>query len=382
MKKKIKEAKVAKGRVSIEELRQSLNKKAGEEIAFSLQETNPTDVEEWIPTGSRWLDSIISRGNLAGIPVGKIVELAGLESSGKSYMAAQICANAQKMGIDVTYFDSESAISSDFMERAGCDIKNLLYIQAKSVEFVLETIEHLLSVNDSKMLFVWDSIAFTPTETDIGGDYDPQSSMAVKPRILSKGFSKLIQPLANSGSTLLCLNQLKTNITKFQAEALTTPYFTPGGKALIYAYSLRIWLTARKGKASFIIDDSGFRVGNELKAKIEKSRFGTQGRECTFKILWGGNVLIQDQESWFEAIKNSDQITQSGAWYTLLTKSGKEYKFQTAKWLEFLEDEEFREEVLSIMDREVIHKFDAREGKAESFYNIDAEEDSTEEFDD
>ena len=382
MKKKIKEAKVAKGRVSIEELRQSLNKKAGEEIAFSLQETNPTDVEEWIPTGSRWLDSIISRGNLAGIPVGKIVELAGLESSGKSYMAAQICANAQKMGIDVTYFDSESAISSDFMERAGCDIKNLLYIQAKSVEFVLETIEHLLSVNDSKMLFVWDSIAFTPTETDIGGDYDPQSSMAVKPRILSKGFSKLIQPLANSGSTLLCLNQLKTNITKFQAEALTTPYFTPGGKALIYAYSLRIWLTARKGKASFIIDDSGFRVGNELKAKIEKSRFGTQGRECTFKILWGGNVLIQDQESWFEAIKNSDQITQSGAWYTLLTKSGKEYKFQTAKWLEFLEDEEFREEVLSIMDREVIHKFDAREGKAESFYDIDAEEDSTEEFDD
>jgi recombination protein RecA len=151
MKKKIKEAKVAKGRVSIEELRQSLNKKAGEEIAFSLQETNPTDVEEWIPTGSRWLDSIISRGNLAGIPVGKIVELAGLESSGKSYMAAQICANAQKMGIDVTYFDSESAISSDFMERAGCDIKNLLYIQAKSVEFVLETIEHLLSVNDSKI---------------------------------------------------------------------------------------------------------------------------------------------------------------------------------------------------------------------------------------
>jgi RecA/RadA recombinase len=83
------------GKVSIDQLRDLLNKKSGREVAFDLQEDNPTEVSEWIPTGSRWLDSIICRGKLAGIPVGKVSELAGLEGSGKSYMAAQIAANAQ-----------------------------------------------------------------------------------------------------------------------------------------------------------------------------------------------------------------------------------------------------------------------------------------------
>ena len=376
-----KKDKDVKGRISIDQMRDILNKKAGSIVAYSLEETNPTDVEDWIPTGSRWLDSIICRGKLAGIPMGKIVELAGLESAGKSYMAAQIAANAQKKGIDVIYFDSESAIASDFMVKAGVDVSRLLYVQARSVEFVLETIEELLANNPSKMMFIWDSIAFTPTETDVEGDFDPQSSMAVKPRILSKAFSKLIQPLANSGSTLLCLNQLKTNITRSPQEALLSPYFTPGGKALAYAYSLRIWLTARKGKASFLLNDAGFRVGNEVKAKIEKSRFGTQGRECTFKILWGGDdVAVQDEESWFEAIKNSDQIKQTGAWYTLVFDDGKEVKFQTTKWLDMLKDQAFKDQILRLMEKEVIQKFDSREGHAKNFYNIDGDEESDVDF--
>jgi recombination protein RecA len=370
-----------KGRVSIQQMRDILNKKAGAVVAYSLEESNPTDVDEWIPTGSRWLDSIICKGKISGIPMGKIVELAGLEAAGKSYMAAQIAAHAQQKGIDVVYFDSESAIASDFMEKVGCDLSTLLYVQARSVEFVLETIEELLANNQNKMLFIWDSIAFTPTETDVEGDFDPQSSMAVKPRILSKAFSKLIQPLANSGSTLLCLNQLKTNITRSPQEALLSPYFTPGGKALAYAYSLRIWLTARKGKASFILNDAGFRIGNEVKAKIEKSRFGTQGRECTFKILWGGDdIAIQDEESWFEAIKNSEQLKQSGAWYTLVFDDKKEVKFQSKDWIEKLKDKDFREQVLRVMDKEVIHKFDSREGSAKNFYNIDGDEEPDVDF--
>jgi len=376
-----KKDKEVKGRVSIQQMRDILNKKAGAIVAYSLEESNPTDVDEWIPTGSRWLDSIICKGKLSGIPMGKIVELAGLEAAGKSYMAAQIAAHAQQKGIDVIYFDSESAIASDFMEKVGCDLSTLLYVQARSVEFVLETIEELLANNHNKMLFIWDSIAFTPTETDVEGDFDPQSSMAVKPRILSKAFSKLIQPLANSGSTLLCLNQLKTNITRSPQEALLSPYFTPGGKALAYAYSLRIWLTARKGKASFILNDAGFRIGNEVKARIEKSRFGTQGRECTFKILWGGDdIAIQDEESWFEAIKNSDKLRQTGAWYALIFDDGKEVKFQSKDWIEKLKDKDFREQVLRLMDKEVIQKFDSREGNAKNFYNIDGEDEEEVEF--
>ena len=118
------------GKISISDMRNMINKKLGREVAFNLEEENPTEVSEWISTGSRWLDSIICRGKLAGIPVGKLSELSGLEGSGKSYMAAQIAANAQKKGISVVYFDSESAIDPEFLVKAGCDVDKLLYVQA------------------------------------------------------------------------------------------------------------------------------------------------------------------------------------------------------------------------------------------------------------
>jgi len=362
------------GKLSIKDMRKMINKKAGINVAFDLNKENPTDVKEWIPTGSRWLDSIICKGSLAGIPVGKITEIAGLESTGKSYMAAQIAANAQKQGIDVVYFDSENALDSAFLERAGCNIEEILYIQASSVEFLFESIETLLG-SGNKFLFIWDSLALTPSVSDIEGDFNPQSSIAVKARVISKGLSKLVQPIANSASTLLILNQLKTNITMNIGEALTTPYFTPGGKAAIYSYSLRIWLTDRKAKASFILDDKGYRVGTEVKAKVKKSRFGSQNRECTFNILWGGeDVRICDEESWFEAIKISDCLKNNAAWSSLTMADGSEVKFQKGDWLNKLQEPKFRERVLEIMGDEIITKFDERTGDANAFYNIDGEE--------
>jgi recombination protein RecA len=362
------------GRLNLTEMRNLINKKVGANLAHDLRGDNPTEVKDWIPTGSRWLDSIICRGQLAGIPVGKIVEIAGLESTGKSYMAAQIAANAQKKDLDVIYFDSESAIDPGFLENAGCDLDRLLYVQAQSVEFVLETIEELLGSNENRMLFIWDSLALTPAISDVDGDFNPQSSMAVKARILSKAMSKLTVPIANAQSTLLILNQLKTNITNNVAEAMTTPFVTPGGKALTYAYSLRIWLTGRKAKASFVTDERGFRIGSEVKSTLKKSRFGTQGRQCTFKILWGGDVFIQDEESWFEAIKGSKNIEQKGAWYNLIYEDATSEKFQAAKWNEKLKSEKFRNRILQIMDEEVIMRFESRTGDASEFYDIDSEE--------
>ena len=360
------------GRLSIAEMRNLINKKAGMEVAYDLTKDSPNQVKEWVPTGSRWLDSIVCRGHLAGIPMGKIIEIAGLEGSGKSYMAAQIAANAQKMGITVVYFDSESAIDTNFLADSGCDINEMLYLQPPNVEYVLETIEELLGSNDNKMLFIWDSLALTPSVSDVEGDFNPQSSMAVKPRILAKGMSKLTMPIAASGSTFLVLNQLKTNITNNISEAMTTPYVTPGGKAMHYAYSLRIWLTKRKAKASFILDDNGYKIGSEVKATLKKSRFGTEGRQCTFKILWGAaDVGVQDEESWFEAIKSSDNLVQAGPWYSLVYKDGTTEKFQAAKWKEKLQDEKFRNRVLQVMDEEIIMRFDKREGKAKEFYDIE-----------
>tara|TARA_Y100000289_G_scaffold54579_1_gene57100 strand:- start:256 stop:1395 length:1140 start_codon:yes stop_codon:yes gene_type:complete len=369
--------KLKKGSLDIAAVRNIINKKAGREVAHSLQDNNPTEVNEWIPTGSRWLDSIICKGKLAGIPVGKISEIAGLEATGKSFMAAQVAGNAQKMGIDVVYFDSESALDPSFLERAGCDLERLMYVQAESVEFVLETIEELLGTGN-KWLFIWDSLALTPSISDVQGDFNPQSSMAVKPRILSKGMAKLTIPIADANATLLVLNQLKTNMAaRTPAELMTTPYFTPGGKAMSYAYSLRVWLTARKAKASFIVDENGYRIGSEVKVKLEKSRFGTAGRTCNFKILWGDESIgVQDEESWFDAIQVSERLLQSGAWFTLVQNDGSEVKFQRKNWVEKLKDEKFRESVLTIIDEDVIMKFKNREGKADDFYDTDDPVDS------
>jgi len=356
------------GKLTMQEMRKLVNKKAGMNVAFDLKEENPTEVKEWIPTGSRWLDSIICRGKYAGIPVSKVVEIAGLEATGKSYMAAQIAANAQKKGIEVVYFDSESAIDPSFLANAGCDLDRLLYIQATSVEFVLETIEELLD-SGNKMLFIWDSLALTPCESEVQGSFDPMSQMAMKARILARAMSKLTIQIANADATLLVLNQLKTNITRIASEAMTTPYVTPGGKAMSYAYSLRIWLTGRKAKKSFVLDDNGFRIGSEVKVKLEKSRFGTSGRQCNFRILWGGNdVAIQDDESLFDAVSGSDNIIQSGAWYTMVFEDGSTEKFQSAKWVEKMQDDKFRQRVYQIIDEEIIYKFERREGKAEDFY--------------
>ena len=133
------------GKISIADLKKSMNKSMGIEAAHDLRQDNPTEVKEWIPTGSRWLDSIICKGKMAGIPVGKISEIAGLSSVGKSYLAVQIAAQAQKQGKFVVYYDAESAIDPKFLTDSGIDMNdNFLYVQAVSVELVLKGIEDMM----------------------------------------------------------------------------------------------------------------------------------------------------------------------------------------------------------------------------------------------
>ena len=362
------------GKLSINEMRSLLNKKAGMSVAHDLTEENPTEVKEWISTGSTWLDSIICRGKKAGIPVGKISEIAGEEATGKSYVAAQVAAIAQKQGIVPVYFDSESAIDPKFLQSAGCDLENLIYIQAVSVEAVFEQIEELIKNGGSRFLFIWDSLAMTPTITDVEGDFNPQSSMAVKARILSKGFAKLTIPIAESKSTLLILNQLKLNITgdgnpKYWTQS--QKFFTPGGKSPAYAYSLRIWLTGSKAKDSFVNDAKGYRIGSLVKARLEKSRFGTQGRACEFQIMWADKVGVLDDESLFEAIKSSSSLTV-GAWNTLVYQDGAIDKFRAADWAQKMKEPKFRERIFDLLNEEVILKFDKREGMASEFYEKEA----------
>ena len=363
---------MSNGNLSSKDILKLINKKAGRTIAFTGDQENPADVKDWISTGSRWLDSITCRGQLAGIPVGRCTEIAGLESSGKSYMAGQIAREAQKKNIKVLYFDSESTMSKEFLEKLGCTVDgedSVIIIQPDDIEQVLESMETVMSGDpDTRFLFIIDSLAMTPCRADLEKDFNPQSSMAQMPRVLSLGMKKLVVSLSRTQSTLLVLNQLKTNINVTNPMMmLSQPWFTPGGKAMIYAYSLRIWLTGLKGKKTFVEDEAGFRIGSEVKAKLEKSKFGTQGRICNFKILWGGDeVGILNDESLLTAIKTSDKLKNSGAWFTL---DGYDKKFQGATFPKLMQtDEKFAKLVYKIMDEEVIRKFETKTGKSEDFY--------------
>ena len=370
---KKKESKSKAGRISAADLRSMINQNAGSELAHDLTTKNPSEVSEWIPTGSRWLDGIICRGKLAGIPMGRITEIAGLQATGKSYLAAQIAGNAQKMGKQVIYFDSESAIDPSFWAASGIDVSKIIYVQAKYVEFVFSQIEFLLaSAPEESFVFIWDSLAFTPCQgaLEAEGEFGSVGPIATKPKILNSGMDKLIQPIANSNSALIVLNQLRTNISSNIYEMRTRPYFTPGGKAMDYAASLRIWLTGRNKKDSKVFDEKGFEIGSEVSVRLEKSRFGTRNRQCGFKILWGDSVGVQDEESWLEAVKSSPKLNSGGAWWTLTHEDGTEQKFQSKQWLELLNsDEKFREQILRLMDEEVIFKFDDRTGDASNYYD-------------
>jgi len=360
------------GSLNGQNIRDILNKRAGREVAFSLKNENPTEVTAWIPTGSRWLDSIICKGKYAGIPVGKIVEIAGLEASGKSYLAALIAANAQKMGMKVIIFDSESSVDPEFVSKLGIDLDSdtFTYVQAESVEFVFETIETLLSA-EQNVLYIWDSFANTPCKADMeDANFDPSSSMARKARIASLGMQKLTLQVANANSTLLVLNQLRTNIGDPMQMKLD-PWFTPGGKALPYAYSLRIWLTGRKAKDSYLVDENGYRVGSEVKAKIKKSRFGSEGRECFFKIRWGSDPVGISNEEIFDAIKPF--LKQTGAWYEIELNEYKK-KFQFASWNDlYTNDVEFQNAACKIMDTQVIDGFLNKTMNADIFYDVEKE---------
>lgn len=347
-----------------QKMRDAINKAAGKEISYNLNEKNPTKVVKWISTGSRWLDSIICskdqlpEDGLGGLPVGRIVELAGLESSGKTYMAAQIAVRAQKMGFDIIWSDGEFQLSPDFFEKMGMDLNAFIFNVGWTLEDIFENIEFLLGFDRVPKLFIIDSVAATPTRRAIDGGFDPLSQIADKARVLSLALQKLTTPLGDHGSILLALNQLKTFIPVNPADrtkAMIHPYVTQGGKSFKYHSSLIIYLTKREGKDHFIYDDAKEKIGSHVRARVEKSRFGTEGREAEFKILWRGNeIKVCDEESWLEAIKKSPRVTP-GSWWSIDAGEGKEpVKFQSSKWLEKLQEPEFKALISEILDEVLI----------------------------
>lgn len=367
--------------MDINEIRKSLNKKFGNEVAFNLNDKNPSEVLGFIPTGSTWLDYILAKGRPGGWVIGHANELAGLESTGKSYLAAMAAVNAQKMGIIPVWFDSENSLDPQFLKDMGMDLGNFLYVQATSCESVFETMETLLgqAVDGKRFFFIWDSVSNTPSLSDVEGGFNPNDTVGVKPRVISRAIQKLTIPLANTQSTLLFLSQLKINIGADQKYSQDYErYSTSGGKALAYYYHQRVWLSPRRGKDSWVYDDNDYKIGSELAVTIQKSRMGCVGRKCSFKVLWSGDtVKICDEESWMEAIRTSDSLKQGGSWFTLIYADGSEEKFQTKDFIEKVKDQKFRARVLELMKEELIDKFVNRTLSAKDVYALPGDEEET-----
>jgi len=352
---------MAKSKVSEQEdltkhLRSYLNKAAKEIVAYDLEGDNPTQVKTWISTGSTLLDYIISNRRDGGIPVGKVTTFAGDPASGKSLLAAQILANTQKMGGVAVYIDTENAADPSFLKQLGVNTRTLTYLQPGCLEEVFENIENIIKAVRAKesekiVCIVWDSIAGTPTKAEIDGDYDPNSRIGLTAKALAKGMRKLTETLGKEQIALVFTNQLKVNIGTMFGD----PRVEPGGKAVPFHASTRIWLTRHEGASGKILDENKQVIGYRTSATTKKSRFGPSPRKCSFDIMFdvrNDNVGVDDEVSWLEAIKVSPEVSRAGAWYTITLPSG-EKKFQATHFKKLItENSEFKEVVLDILENE------------------------------
>jgi len=200
------------------DLIKSLNKERGTRVAYNLStDESPTHVSRWISTGSKQLDYIISNRRNGGLPEGRIVEIFGPPSIGKSHIATQIAKSTQEMGGIVVYIDTENATSVENLKMLGVDItKRFVYVDTHCTEEVLSIAESTIIKakamdKDVPVTIIWDSVAATSPKAELTGDYDKES-IGLQARAISKGMRKITGVIANEKVLMVCLNQIRTKI--------------------------------------------------------------------------------------------------------------------------------------------------------------------------
>jgi len=208
------------------ELIKQINKEAGNKIAFNLgTDEAPTTVKRWISTGSKQLDYIISNRRNGGVAEGRIVEIQGPPSSGKSHIAYEIAKSTQRMNGIVVYIDTENATSVENLEGLGIDIrKRFVFIQETCIEDIFKVIESTIEKArnlkaDVPVTVIWDSVAASAPKAEIEGDYD-QNTIGLAARVLSKGFRKVTDVIGDKNVCLVLLNQQRTKIGCVSPETM------------------------------------------------------------------------------------------------------------------------------------------------------------------
>jgi recombination protein RecA len=331
-------------------LAESLNKKSKDQtVAFFLDDdSTPTNVAGWVGTGSDMLDIAISNRPNGGFPMGRIIEITGLEQSGKSLMAAHSLANTQKIGGVAVLIDTETAVSREFLEAIGVDVSKLVYISADSVEQIFEYTETIIEKvratstnNDKPVTIVIDSMAAASTEKELDADYGKDGYATDKAIIISKAMRKITNTIGREKITLIITNQLRQ---KLNAMAFSDPWTTSGGKAIPFHASVRLRL---KNIGTIKIKEGTKEriAGIKVRAQVIKNRMGPPLRAADFDILFDRG--IDNYGSWLTVLKDNNLVKQAGAWYTYIdTESGEEIKFQSKDFIKILEDNvELREQL-------------------------------------
>jgi recombination protein RecA len=304
-------------------------------IAFFLdQHEDPSQIVDWISTGSSLLDLAISNRPHGGVPCGRITEITGLESSGKSLLSAHILAETQKKGGIAVFIDTETSVSEDFLRSIGVDIKSMVYVNLDTVEDIFDSIENIVanvrkSNKDRLVTIVTDSVAAASTKSEMESKHGQDGYATGKAIAISKAMRKITNMIARQRVALVFTNQLRQ---KMNAMPFSDPWTTSGGKALAFHSSVRLRLASAgslKKKTTF----GNEVIGIKCKAKVVKNRMGPPMKNAEFDIFF--NRGIDDASSWLTVLKTAGIISgTSSLKYTDI--AGKTWEFSTKEFVDVL----------------------------------------------
>jgi len=284
---------------NLQEALDEIRQRFGEGAIMNLNETRKVDVDV-ISTGSVSLNSILGIG---GVPRGRVIEIYGPESSGKTTVALHICAEAQKKGGVAAFIDAEHALDPDYANKVGVNINNLLISQPDSGEQALQIVEALVSSGEVDVIVV-DSVAALTPRAEIAGEIG-DTTIGLQARLMSSALRKLASIISKSNRTVVVfLNQTRMKI----GVMFGNPETTPGGMALKFYSSIRINLRKvgqiKQGEAI---------IGNRIKAKIVKNKVAAPFKVAEFDIYYNEGI------SYIADLLNvglkSGVIKKSGSWY-------------------------------------------------------------------